>query len=149
MSTFNTPFYRLRKPEKWLNYFNCMLNSLTVRKSATSCEITKNTTFLWRLNLLNTQDNTHLSGIVEMDETLFRHSEKGSRCLSHTRHKRDRDQAGIERAKGDWGSVFVARDRQDNIFDKRLGNYTDEAFYQLLNTHITVASMGGCNILTV
>lgn len=139
MSTFNTPFYRLRKPEKWLNYFNCMLNSLTVRKSATSCKITKNTAFLWRhkfLKLLNIQDNTHLSGIVEMDETLFRYSEKGSRCLSHARHKRGGDQAGRGRAKGDWVSVLVARDRQKNTFDKRLENYTGEAFYHLLNTHI-------------
>ncbi|MFT5558902.1 MAG: hypothetical protein ACI9RZ_001373, partial [Sphingobacteriales bacterium] len=51
-----------------------MLNSLTVRPSAACCEITKNTVFLWRhkfLNLLNIQDNTYSSGIVERDETLF------------------------------------------------------------------------------
>lgn len=139
MSTFNTPFYRLRTPEKWLNYFSCMLNSLTVRKSATSCQIAKNTAFLWRhkfLNLLNIQNNTHLSGIIEMDETLFRYSEKGSRCLSRAKHKRGRDKAGRGRAKGDWVSVLVARDRQENTFDKRLESYTGEAFYQLLNSHI-------------
>lgn len=49
----------------------------------------------------------HLSGIVEMDETLFRYSEKGSRKLSHTKHKR-----GGDLAKGDWVAVLVARDRQ-------------------------------------
>jgi transposase-like protein len=139
MSTFNTPFYRLRNPEKWLNYFACMLNSLTVRRSAASCEITKNTAFLWRhkfLKLLNIQDNTHLSGIVEMDETLFRYSEKGSRKLSHTKHKRGGDKAGRGRAKGDWVAVLVARDRQDNTFDKCLDSSTGEAFYQLLNKHI-------------
>ncbi len=61
MSTFNTPFYRLREPEKWLNYFSCMLNSLTVRKTAASCLIAKNIAFLWRHKfhkLLNIQDNT-------------------------------------------------------------------------------------------
>ena len=139
MSTFNTPFYRLRTPEKWLKYFTCMLNSLTVRRSATSCEITKNTAFSWRhkfLSLLNIQDKTHLSGIVEMDETLFRYSEKGSRNLSHTRHKRGGDQAGRGRAKGDWVAVLVARDRQENIFDKCLKSSTGESLYHLLNTHI-------------
>jgi len=139
MSTFNTPFYRLRSPEKWLGYFDCMLNSLTVRKSAISCNITKNTAFLWRhkfLKLLNIQDNTHMSGIVEMDETLFRYSEKGSRKLSHTKHKRGGDQAGRGRAKGDWVAVLVAQDRQGNIFDKCLESSTGEAFYQLLKGHI-------------
>lgn len=139
MSTFNTPFYRLRNPEKWLGYFNCMLNSLTIRKSAITCEVTKNTAFLWRhkfLKLLNIQDNTHLSGIVEMDETLFRYSEKGSRKLSHKKHKRGGDQAGRGRAKGDWVAVLVAKDRQGNTFDKCLDSSTGEAFYQLLNGHI-------------
>ena len=139
MSTFNTPFYRLRNPEKWLSYFNCMLNSLTVRKSAISCRVTKNTAFLWRhkfLKLLNIQDNTHLSGIVEMDETLFRYSEKGSRKLSHRRHKRGGEQAGRGRAKGDWIAVLVAQDRQRNTFDKYLESSTGEAFYQLLKGHI-------------
>lgn len=139
MSTFNTPFYRLRTPEKWLNYFSCMLNSLTVRRSAASCEITKNTAFLWRhkfLKLLNIQYNTHLSGIVEMDETLFRYSEKGSRHLSHKRHKRGGDNAGRGRAKGDWVAVLVVRDRQQNTFDKCLNSSTGESLYQLLKGHI-------------
>ncbi|MFT5653247.1 MAG: hypothetical protein ACI8W9_001188 [Psychromonas sp.] len=80
-----------------------MLNSLTVRRSAACCEITKNTVFLWRhkfLNLLNIQDNTYSSGIVERDETLFRYSEKGSRKLSHTKHHRGGDKAGRGAATG-------------------------------------------------
>lgn len=139
MSTFNTPFYRLRTPEKWFKYFTCMLDSLTVRRSAADCKIAKNTAFLWRhkfLSLLNIQDKTHLSGIVEMDETLFRYSEKGSRNLSHMRHNRGGDQAGRGRAKGDWVAVLVARDRQENTFDKRLESSTGASLYHLLNSHI-------------
>lgn len=44
-----------------------------------------------------------------MDETLFRCSEKESRHLSRSKHKRGRDKAGRGRAKGDWVSVLVAR----------------------------------------
>jgi transposase-like protein len=34
MSAYNTPFYRLRTPKKWLGYLECMINSLTIRHSA-------------------------------------------------------------------------------------------------------------------
>ncbi|WP_372882499.1 IS1595 family transposase [Psychromonas sp.] len=139
MSTFNTPFYRLRNPEKWLSYLGCMINSLTIRRSARDSKVTKNTSFLWRhrfLNLLNIQSDTHLSGIVEMDETMFRYSEKGSRHLTRARHKRGKDKAGRGRAKGDWVAVLVARDRQQQTFDKRLVSATGESLFQLLKNHI-------------
>lgn len=53
-----------------------------------------------------------MSGIVEMDETMFRYSEKGSHELSRPSRKRGGDTAGRGRAKGDWVAVLVARDRQ-------------------------------------
>jgi transposase-like protein len=139
MSTYNTPFYRLRTPEKWLSYLRCMINSFTVRHSAEESNVTKNTAFLWRhrfLKLLNIQLDTHLSGIVEMDETLFRYSEKGNKNLKRPSHKRGGDKAGKGRAKGDWVPVLVARDRQKQIFDKKLESSTGESLYQLLDTHI-------------
>ena len=139
MCTFNTPFYGLRTPEKWLGYLDCMTKSLTVRHSAKESDVTKNTSFLWRhrfLKLLNIQSNTHLSGIVEMDETLFRYSEKGNHFLTRPSHKRGGDKAGRGREKGDWVPVLVARDRQKQTFDERLESTTGEALYQLLKTHI-------------
>jgi transposase-like protein len=47
MSAYNTPFYRLRTPKKWLGYLECMINSLTIRRSAQDSQINKNTSFLW------------------------------------------------------------------------------------------------------
>ena len=132
MSTFNTPFYRLRAPEKWMSYLTSMINSSTLRRSAQDSGINKNTSFLWPhkfLKLLNQQSETHLSGVVEMDETLFRYSEKGSRQLSHPRHKRGGDKAGSGRAEGDWVAVLVARDRQQQTFDKKLKSATGESLY--------------------
>jgi transposase-like protein len=139
MSTYNTPFYRLRTPEKWLCYLECMINSLSIRRSAQDSLVNKNTSFLWRhkfLKLLNRQLDTHLSGIVEMDETMFRYSEKGNHELSRPSHKRGGDKAGRGRAKGDWVAVLVARDRQQQTFDKKLESATGENLYQLLKGHI-------------
>lgn len=139
MSTFNTPFYRLRTPEKWLGYLECMINSLTIRHSAQDSDINKNTSFLWRhkfLKLLNIQSDTHLSGIIEMDETMFRYSEKGCNKMSRPSHKRGGDKAGRGRAKGDWVQVLVARDRQQQTFDKKLESATGEALYQILKEHV-------------
>lgn len=144
MSTFNTPFYRLREPEKWLRYLECMINSSSIRRSAQAIQVNKNTAFLWRhkfLTLLNMQSETHLSGIVEMDETLFRYSEKGNRHLSRSSHKRGKDKAGRGRAKGDWVAVLVARDRQKKTFDKKLESATGESIYQLLKNHIDTDSV--------
>ena len=116
-----------------------MINSFTVRHSADETDISKNTAFLWRhrfLKLLNIQSDTHLSGIVEMDETLFRYSEKGSKELTRPSHKRGGDKAKRGRAKDDWVPVLVARDRQKKTFDKTLESTTGNALYQLLNPHI-------------
>jgi transposase-like protein len=139
MSTHNTPFYRLRTPEKWLGYPECMINSLTIRRSAQDSQINKNTSFLWRhkfLKLLNRREETRLSGIVKMDKTMFRYSEKGSHELSRPSRKRGGDKAGRGRAKGDWVAVLVARDRQQQTFDKKLESATIESLYQLLKAHI-------------
>lgn len=123
MCTIKTPFYRLRKIDKWLPYFKCMLDSLTIRKSAKRCNISIKTAFKWRHQFLGlpSQDKAEcLSGIIEIDETLFRYSEKGSRQLTRKAHKRGRDKAGRGRAKGDWVPVLIAKDRNQHIFDECL-----------------------------
>ncbi|REL28563.1 IS1595 family transposase [Thalassotalea euphylliae] len=123
MCTYNTPFYRLRHLDKCLRYFKCMLDSLTIRKSAQRCHINKNTAFNWRhrfLSLMTKQGDVTLSGIIEMDETLFRYSEKGTKHLGRAAHKRGKDKAGRGRKKGDWVPVLIARDRENHVFDSCL-----------------------------
>ena len=46
------------------------------------------------------------------------------------------DKAGRGRAKGDWVAVLVARDRQNNTFDKCLDSSTGEAFYGRFNFEV-------------
>lgn len=84
--TFNaltgTPLARLRKKECWLRFATCLSETATVREAAVRCDVAKATSFRWRHRFLRTgvADAEALSGIVEADETFFRHSFKGSWC---------------------------------------------------------------------
>lgn len=144
MSTVNTPLYRLRKIEQCLPYLRCLLDSLSVRESAARCKINKNTAFEWRhrfLRRLTVQKETRLAGIVEMDETLFRYSEKGSRKLSRPPHKRGRDHAGRGRKEGDWVPVLIVRDRDNHVFDNRLESEKASNFIHLLKGKLSSDSV--------
>lgn len=144
MSTVDTPLYRLRKIEQCVPYLRCLLDSLTVRASAARCGMNKSTAFQWRhrfLRRLTVQKETRLAGIVEMDETLFRYSEKGSRELSRPAHKRGRDKAGRGRKKGDWVPVLIARDRENHVFDNRLESEKASNFISLLKDKLSSDSV--------
>lgn len=68
--------------EIWQKYLECMMDGLTVRKSAAKCGINKDTAFIWRHKVLDVLQNMHssvnLNGIVEADETFFALSFKGN-----------------------------------------------------------------------
>ena len=61
--------------ETWCKYLECMMNGLSVRRSAEICGINKDTAFIWRHKVLdalqNMQSSVKLNGIVEADETFF------------------------------------------------------------------------------
>ena len=144
MCTINTPFFRLRKVEEWLPYFKCMLDSLTIRKSARRCNMSIKTAFKWRhcfLALPNREKAERLSGIVEIDETLFRYSEKGNRDLNRKSHKRGGDKAGKGRAKGDWVPVLVALDRENHVFDECLEKADTDTLLGLLKGRVAKDSV--------
>ena len=71
----------------WEKYISCMMQGLSLRKTAEECHISKNTAFYWRHKILdalqNMADSVTLNGIVEADETFFAISYKGN----HTRSK--------------------------------------------------------------
>jgi transposase-like protein len=116
-----------------------MLDSLTIRKSARRCNISVKTAFKWRhqfLALPNLAKSDNLSGIIEIDETLFRYSEKGSRQLTRKPHKRSGDKAGRGRAKGDWVPVLVAIDRNKQVFDECLEQADTDTLLDLLKDKI-------------
>jgi transposase-like protein/IS1 family transposase len=109
-----TPLAYSKKLDKWTAMAHAMQDSLSVRKTAKKLDISISTAFRWRHRLLNGLNqfriNTTLSGIVEMDETMFRYSEKGSRHLTRKRHKRGSDNHVRGRSKNQVYAV-IARDR--------------------------------------
>lgn len=96
--TFNaltgTPLARLRKKDLWLQYMDCMLDSMTLRKISSKLPIHLKTAFLWRHRFtqeLKKDTPNSLDGIVEADETYFRQSRKGCRKLPRKPRKRGQD----------------------------------------------------------
>lgn len=72
----------------WEQYIDCMMNGLSIRKTAVACGIHRNTAFLWRHKILdalqNMADDVPLDGIIEADETFFAISYKGNHSKSKT-----------------------------------------------------------------
>lgn len=72
----------------WEQYIACMMNGLSIRKTAEICGIHKNTAFYWRHKVLDALQKMAgevvLGGIVETDETFFPVSYKGN-------HKNSKD----------------------------------------------------------
>lgn len=72
----------------WEKYIDCMMNGLSLRKTAKICNIHYNTAFAWRHKVLDALQNmasgVKLKGIVEADEAFFPISFKGN-------HKKNKD----------------------------------------------------------
>ena len=130
--TFNTltgtPLAYLHKKGRWLNYSECLKEGLSVRKAATKCGIHRNTSFRWRHRFLYNNKSiktTSLSGIVEVDETYFLRSEKGSRKLKRKPRKRGA-KAKLRGYSNQQVCVFIGRDRAQNTYDKILNRFNSK-----------------------
>jgi transposase-like protein len=125
--TFNpltgTPLAHLRLRHKWLSYQQCLLDSLTIRKSATTVDISRNTSFRWRHRFLDWVKNDRperLHGIAEADEMYLLESEKGARRLQRVARKR----GGAATQRGtskEQVCVLVARDRTGQTLNFVIG----------------------------
>jgi transposase-like protein/IS1 family transposase len=109
-----TPMAYSKKLDKWPALSKAMQEGLSIRKTAKKLKISVDTSFRWRHKLLNGLDayrsKVELSGVVEMDETMFRRSEKGSRKLNRKPRKRGSDNHVRGRSKEQVYAV-IARDR--------------------------------------
>lgn len=117
-----TPMARLRKRHLWQDYAEALASSLTVRRAAKHCGISKNTAFLWRHRFLSQVADYQAqqeSGIVEADETFFLESFKGQRDLPRPPRKR----GGSAKRRGlsaEQIPVLVVRDRSGQHADFQL-----------------------------
>jgi len=123
--TFNgltgTELNGMHHQDKWEHYVETMLEGTYLRKAAKECGIALTTSFRWRHKFLKLTDrltDQRLEGIVEIDETYFNLSDKGSRTLGRKARKRGTDKSD-QKVK-----VVVAKDRSGHIFDKVMEHFT-------------------------
>jgi len=124
--TFNaladSPLYRMKKPEKWIEYTKLMWDGISLRKSAKALNITLRTSFRWRHIFIKAPASFHpseLTGIIEADETFLPESFKGKRQIERKSRKR-----GGGRIK--QVPVFIALDRSGVVSHKVLERNTKE-----------------------
>lgn len=108
-----TPLAYTKHLHLWIDHFLCMEASLPVRAAAHRLGINKDTAWSWRQwvaqALLEADRGAQLGGTVEVGETTFLHSEKGSRRLGRPPYRRPSLSwlPGVDRPRV-W--VLLARD---------------------------------------
>ena len=151
--TFNaltgTPLAHVNVTSVLDQYLECMTTSMTLRAAARACGISLDTAFHLRhriMQLLQKDQAEQLRGIVELDETFFRESDKGSRTLPFQREPRKR--GGVRKKRLKAGQVhrreppvkkvpvLVACDRQKNIVSHALDHMWWEDIEACLTGHI-------------
>lgn len=109
----------------WKKYVDCLLQGLSIRKSARVCGISLPTSFFWRHKILEAigkaldKKQSKLKGIIESDETFFRVSYKGARKLPEGRlaHRRG-EKAGKRGLSKEQVCVACSLDRQGAVLSK-------------------------------
>ena len=86
--TFNaltgTSLARLKRRDAWNAYMDALVNGLSIRNAAKAAKIAQNTSFRWRHRMLaapRVLKDVEMDGIVEVDETYFLESLKGSKNI--------------------------------------------------------------------
>ena len=121
--TFNaltgTPLARLRHKAQWLEYADCLLDSVSVCRAASRLGLHRNTTFRWRhrfLSLAKTDRPHRLHGIAEADELYVLESQKGARTMTRPARRRG-GQATLRGMPHEQVCILVARDRTGQTLD--------------------------------
>lgn len=119
--TFNdftgTAISGIKKVEKFQEYLELTIESLTIRKAAKKLGVNMKTIFDWRHKLLSsiaTMNGSSFSGIVECDDKQLDVNEKGKRDLNRDAYKRPSDRTTKRGVSNDKVSIMVASDRRGN-----------------------------------
>ena len=105
----------------WLSYIDCMINGLSIRKSAKICGISVRTAFFWRHKILDILrmklKRIKLKGIIECDDTFFRESYKGNCPPNRESYKRGTS-ASKRGISEEQICVSTAIDRNGKVYGK-------------------------------
>lgn len=141
-SLTNTPLANLRKKGRWLTFSKCINEGLSVRKSASECGISAQTSFRWRHRFLHEAKHikpNKLSGIVEFKEEVYPLSFKGS--------KKDYDEyKKLHRIPLSQQKVVVlfSKDRYLNTLDKIVKNFEPTSLTTLMKEILTKDTLVCC-----
>jgi len=120
--TFNdftgTAISGIKKTEKFQEYLEMVVESLTIRKAASKLRVNVKTVFDWRHKLLSSLPKVSgqgFSGIVECDDKLLDINDKGNKKLNRKPYKRPSDRKTKRGVSNDKVSVMVASDRKGNM----------------------------------
>jgi transposase-like protein len=119
----NTPLARLRKKELWLQHLDLMMQSCVLRDVSIKMNVSLTTAFRWRHRFSNWLEQDvpgHLEGIVEMDETYLRQSQKGCKTIGRAPHKRG-GPASKRGLSKEQVCIFTARDRSKHCMESVAG----------------------------
>jgi transposase-like protein len=119
--TFNdftgTAISGIKKVDKFQEYLELTIESLTIRKAAKKLGVNVKTIFDWRHKLLSAIEifnGNPFSGIVECDDKQLDINEKGRRNLGRKSYKRPSDRTKKRGVSNDKVSIMVATDRKGN-----------------------------------
>lgn len=144
--TFNdftgTAISGIKKVDKFQEYIELTLESVSIRKAAKKLKISTNTIFDWRHKILASlsiiNDNSFV-GIVECDDKQFKINEKGNRKLDRKAYKRPSDRKAKRGISNDKLSVMVATDRKGNSLMKiaKMGRIDSDSVEKTLGSVIS------------
>ena len=146
-----TPLSRLRHKEKFEAYAQCMGRGLTIQQAANEVGVCVDTAFRWRHRFLQEviDHQPHaVSGLIEVDETYIRESQKGSRHVSRKPRKRGGKAKGRGRSLKDWVPILVGRARgqaftTDKVLPRMNGNEIAEALKDVVQPGETILCTDG------
>ncbi len=135
--TFNsltgTPLARLKRKGHWLEYSECLRDSITIRAAAEKCGISVDTSFRWRHRFLTNAKKikaASLCGVVEANEINFLFSNKGEKGLD--RPARKRGNSGKINKSDKHVSFLISRDRNKFTFDKIINKISTTELHDAL-----------------
>lgn len=127
-ATTKTAFSGLRDQDRWWEYLRCLCDGVTLRRAAARCHITLDRAFRWRhrfILALSCTQSAKLEGIVEIDETFFKYSEKGSKRPLPTDKK------------GKLVPILVACDRSRHVVDGLLNQNSSAEIMAVLKDKVS------------
>lgn len=111
----NKALLNLKRKDRFEAFAKCMAGGMTIRQTAWKLGISTSTAFRWRhrfLQAVTAHQPSTISGILEVDETYFRRSDKGTKGLSRKSRRRGGGKGtGSGRRSADWVAVLVGRSR--------------------------------------